>query len=554
MRNFMKKKAITFLIILAAGIGIIGFWNWRSNIYSKDILKLEILGPIEVEALKEAEYLVKYKNNGNLRLEEPRLIFEYPANSIVDGNVLRVERVLSDIYPGEEKTFQFKARLLGKEGETKVSKAWLSYRPKNLKAFYESDTTFTTLIKSVPLTFEFDLASRIEAGKDFTFRINYFSNLDYLLTSLRIQAEYPFGFEFIESNPKSLAKVEWEISVLNKFQGGRIEVKGKLSGEVGEPKIFRAKLGIWQEGEFILLKEIEKGTELTKPSIYLRQEINGNPQYVTFPGDWLHYEIYFKNIGEKELSNLFLINKLEGEAFDFQTIKSENGEFKPGDSSIIFDWRRVLKLQYLAAMEESKVDFWIKLKDDLGNTKNPVLINKVFIGQAKEEFITKISSKLEITQKGYFQDEVFGNSGPVPPRAGEATTYTIFWQIKNYYSNVKDVKVKAILPQGVSLTGKIFPAEEASKFAFDSNSREIVWTVGDLERGVGVFTPTKTLVFQISFLPTDFQKGQKPEIIGQAKILGEDSWTGTITEGSSPAINTTLPDDPTVTDEMGIVR
>jgi hypothetical protein len=550
----MKNKFILFLIFLISAICFFGLWQWQKNVYSKDILKLEIFGPEEAEILEEVEYLVKYKNNGQVRLEEAKLIFEYPQNSISEEGETRVEKNLEAIYPGEEKTISFKARLLGKEKEVKIAQAWLSYRPKNLKAFYESNTSFSTIIKSVPLTFEFDLPSKIEAGKDFSFRINYFSNLDYLLTKLRVQIDYPSGFEFIDSSPKSLEKVEWDIPILNRSQGGKIEIRGRLLGEVGEPKIFRARLGIWQAENFILLKEIEKGAEIIKPSIYLRQEINGNPQYVSFPGDWLHYQIYFKNIGDSDLTNLFLISKLEGEAFDFQTIKSEIGEFKPGDNSIVFDWRRVPQLQLLSPMEEGKVEFWIKLKDDLGNVKNPILVNKVFLGQAKEEFVTKISSKLEIVQKGYFEDEIFGNSGPLPPKVGQTTTYTISWQIKNYYSDVKGVKVKATLPPQVSLTGKIFPEEEVSKFAFDSETREIVWLVGDLERGVGISKPPRTLSFQVGFLPSEAQRGQTPEIISQVKISGEDSWTGGLTEGIFPALNTSLPDDPTMTPEKGIVQ
>ncbi len=555
----MRKKFIIFLILLAAGAGLSGFLNWQRNIYSKEVLKLEILGPVEANLGEEIEYIVKYKNNGDFRLEEPKLIFTPPEKAVIDEKIFGIQILEGDqlgeaIYPGEEKNFSFKVKLLGKEGELKIAKASLSYRPKNLKARYESSTSFTTTIRPVPITFEFDLPTKIESGKVFNFKINYFSNLDYPLTNLRCQIEYPFGFEFSESTPKSLEKVEWEIPVLNKSQGGRIEISGRLSGEVGQAHIFKAKFGILKEGEFILLKEATKGVEIIKPLIYLRQEINGNPQYTALPGDWLHYEIYFKNIGDEDLNNLFMVSQLEGEAFDFQTIKSDLGQANPGDNSVIFDWRKIPKLQYLAPMEEGKADFWIKLKDDLGNVKNPELRNKVFVSQVRQEFVTKISSKIEISQKGYFQDEVFGNSGPLPPKVGETTTYTIIWQVKNYYSDVKNVKIKAILPPGVELTGKIFPEEEVSKFAFDSQSREIVWTVGDLERGVGILNPSKVISFQIGFSPIQSQIGQTPEIISQAKITAEDSWTETILENSSPAINTTLPDDETVTGEMGRVH
>jgi len=549
------RKFIFFIIIFAIIIGIVGFWYWQRNSYSKDILKLEILGPTETELAQEVEYLVKYKNNGTVRLEQAKLIFEYPENSLIeDGKPSWQEIPLEDIYPGEEKTISFKARLLGKEGEAKTAKAELSYQPKNLKARYISDTTFTTVINKVPLTFEFDLPSKVDSGEELIFRLNYFSNANYPLSDLGIQVEYPSGFEFINSSPKSLEKTDWEIGLLNKSDGGRIEITGKISGEIQEDKIFKAKIGTWIDGSFVLLKEAAKGVEIIKPSLYLTQEINDNPQYTASPGDWLHYKIYFKNIGDDALTSLFLVNKLEGDAFDFQTLKSDLGNYNSGDNSIVFDWRRVSELQYLAPTEDSNVDFWIKLKDDLGNIKDPTVINKVFIGQMEEDFVTRISSKLEIVQKGYFQDEVFGNSGPIPPKVGEKTTYTIMWQVKNYYSDVKDVKIKAILPQGVELTGKIFPEESASKFAFDSQSREIVWAIGDLERGAGLLNLGPNISFQIFLTPNASQRGRVAELIGETEIAGEDSWTDSTLGSKAPNINTSLPDDSSITDAMGIVQ
>src|SRR3990167_6595746 len=138
----MQNKIIISIIVLAVLAGGLGFWYYQRNVYSKDVLKLEILGPDEANASEEIEYAVKYKNNGNIRLEEPRLVFEYPEYSIIeDGRAMRQELILDDIYPGQSDTIYFKGRLLGKPGDIKKAKVWLSYRPKNLKARYESETS-----------------------------------------------------------------------------------------------------------------------------------------------------------------------------------------------------------------------------------------------------------------------------------------------------------------------------------------------------------------------------------------------------------------------------
>lgn len=563
----MRNKIIIIFIISAALAGLLGFWNYQRNIYSKEILKLEILGPEEVDLAQEVEYAIKYKNNGNIRLEEPLLIFECPENSLEcllkekeespqEKKSLRKNIPLSTIYPGEEKTFYIKARLLGKENEVKKAQAWLSYQPKNLKARYESETSHTLRIKNVPLTLEFDLPSKVEPGGELRFKLNYFSNTNYPLYNLKIKVEYPADFEFLSSKPAALEKTDWEIGRLNKAEGGRIDITGNLRGEINEQKQFRAELGTWQDGEFVLLKETVWAIQIVTPALYISQQINGNPQYIVSPGDTLHYEIFFKNIGQEPFNNLFLVARLEGKTFDFQTIRAPLGEFQSGDNSIIFDWRKVSELQFLDVGEEGKVEFWVELKKDWPISgpadKNPVIKNKVYLSQARQEFINKVNAKLELLQKGYFSDEVFGNAGPLPPKVGKTTTYTIIWQVKNYYNDVNNVKVQATLAKGVSLTGKIFP--EGANLTFDSNSREIVWKLEKLEAGKDISAVGPSIAFQIAFTPFVDQKGSTPELIGKAKITGEDQWTEQTLKTEAPEINTTLPDDAIVSEEMEIVQ
>ncbi|MDD5750841.1 MAG: hypothetical protein PHU56_04360, partial [Candidatus Pacebacteria bacterium] len=211
----MRKSSI-FLIFLFLAIAIAGAWYWRTNIYSKEALKLEILGPANVQAGEETEYLVKFKNNGKARLEKPELVFEYPANAVPSvissstNQFARVTQTVEDIYPGEERVVSFKARLFGKENDNLEAKAWLTYQPKNLKAKYESKTSFISRIQFVPLTFEFDLPAKAEPGDDLEFSLNYFSNMQGVLENLRVRLFYPDGFRFFTASPKPLGESEWK--------------------------------------------------------------------------------------------------------------------------------------------------------------------------------------------------------------------------------------------------------------------------------------------------------------------------------------------------------
>ena len=546
-----KTGFIFFLVVLVAGIGLVGFWHWQEMAFSKEDVRLEILGPAEVEMAEKIEYTVRIRNEGQISLEDVELIFQYPEHSLPKGgNPIRVIKQLEDIHPGEERSFSFSARLFGRENETKASQAFLLFRPKDLQAIFESSTTFTTLIRDVPIVFEFDLPSRTEAPRLLDFSLNYFSNSAWPLLDLGVKISYPVGFEFLESQPTALEETEWNIGLLNRGEGGRIDIEGRLVGEARETKIFKAQLGQWQEGRFVVLKEIVQGVEIIEPFLHIFQQVNKSPGHIANPGELLHYEIFFKNLGQTILEDLLLIVRLEGELFDHYTLSTENGRVAEGGRTIIWDHTIMPELRTLLPMTQGKVEFWITIEDEpVPQIINPTIRNRVSIAGIEQEFVNKVNAKLKIEQKGFFEDEVFGNFGPIPARVGEATTYTIIWQAKNYYNKVENVKVRSILPEQAELTAKIFPDQDV-KLTFDLMTRELVWSLDFLEPGA----PEQVIAFQVSFTPDDFQRGQTPEIIGQVEISGEDAWTKQTIKVSDYSINTSLPDDPFITEEMGIVQ
>lgn len=533
----MKNKYIYISVGVLVILVILFIWLWQRNTYSKETLKLEIIAPNSVDMGKEIEYLVKFKNNGDVRLEEPSLVFEFPPHSVPsEGEYLRKTITEEDmggaIYPGEEKIFKFKGSLFGQAGETREAKAMLTYRPKNLTAKYVSKTSHLATINNVPLSFEFDLPSYISSGQTAEFSINYFSSIDFPLTDVVIKTNYPSEFNFTESEPRGLANNEWQIALLNKAEGGRIVIRGILNGETGQDKLFKAELGIWVSGTYVVLKEISKRVEIIEPSIYIDQTINGSRDYVAKPGDLLHYEIIFRNIGDNPFQDLFLVTKLRGDLLDFSTLKKENGEYGPGDNSIIWDGREVSSLKFLEPGSEGMVEFWINVREDaVPDLENPQIENEVRLAQTKKKFSFKISSNVELVQKGYVDDEIFGSQGPLPLKVNQESFFTMIWQIKNYYNSLKDVKVSAVLPSEVRLTGEVIP----QKLTFDSATRKISWEIGELPAKAGLEEPFQ-IAFQISLTPGSEDKGKTIDLIKEVKILALDEWSEESIDIEVPAL------------------
>ncbi len=389
MSNIFKKiisnKLILFFVLAALLVAaLMAFLYYRNAVFSKEVLRLEILGPDTAKLGDEVTYTITYKNNGSFTLESPRVTFLLPDNSLTEDGNTRFTQDLQDIYPGQEGSLTFKGVLLGKEGDIKTAQASLSYVPHNLSVRYESDTVLDTKIDTVPITLTYDLPSKLETGTAFSYDINYFSSVDYPLENMSIKLDPINGFNFQSSNPTSLDPNEYKLATLEKGQGGRITINGTLTADSGNTVTFSAHLGMWMDGTFLVIKDASE---------------------------------------------------------DVQVIPS---------------------------------------------MVSPVL---------------KLTSSIS--------------------PSGDGSSYTVQWHVQNDVNDVKNVKVKAVLPPGITLGDAITPEDQADNFAWDSTSRQMVWSVGDLAAGA-----SSDLTLQVT--PTD---GGPVSL--QATVSGEDQLTGMTIQGTT---------------------
>jgi len=523
-------KKIIILPILVIALAALAFFSWQRMSFSKEVLKLEILGPEKTTIGDNVEYIVKFKNNGDIRLESPELTFTYPDDSILENNEAKVKVMTSDqlggdIYPGEERSFKFDARLLGKESDTKLAKVSVSFQPKDLKTRSEVSTTFTTILGTIPLDLSLDIPDTAASGKALTLRVNYSSSVAYPLNDLTCYVVYPDDFDFSYSQPKGIDSTQWDIPILNESGAGQIEISGVLNGQSMEQKVFKARIGVWQDGNFILLKEVVRGVQIVAPSIYITQKVNNDENYVASAGDQLHYEVDFRNVGDQQLKDMALIVRLDGDALDLNSIKTTDGKWTKGDNSIIWDETKIPELQLLDTGQSGKVEFWVNLKPQLTmkslDDKNPVIKNNVILGGVGQDFLTKINSAVSAVQAIYPDNKYFTNSGPYPLETGQKTYLTVEWKASNSFNDLEGVKMVTSLPESVTFENKVYP--DGADITYNPDTSQVVCNIGSLPAGAGTIKDPKICAFQISVQPQ--LADEAIVILDQSQISGVDQWT-----------------------------
>ena len=175
--------------------------------------------------------------------------------------------------------------------------------------------------------------------------------------------------------------------------------------------------------------------------------------------------------------------------------------------------------------------------------------SKIF---SKARVETKVRGNLTVDAKGFFRDAESGilNRGPVPPKAGQATDFTIHWALKGYASDISNIEVSAPLGENVKLIGE--PKSNAGTVpAYDNQRNLVIWNVSRVRANQGVVGDPVEAIFQVEAVPSASQVGKYMVLIGDTHVKGTDDFTGQEVLNNDISVNTALPDDVTVSGQVG---
>jgi len=154
--------------------------------------------------------------------------------------------------------------------------------------------------------------------------------------------------------------------------------------------------------------------------------------------------------------------------------------------------------------------------------------------------VTRIKFASDVTFDALtsFFGEPFQNTGPLPPRVEQETTYTLGLALSNSSNTIEDARITAVLPPYVRWNNRIAPANE--DVSFDPVSRRIEWNIGTLKEHAGFLTPQRVVEMQVTLIPSVSQAGETPVLLFDPVFEGVDSFTNTTITKTAIEPNITL--------------
>ncbi len=545
--------AISFFIIMGGG-----------NSVSPENINIIIGGPIQIGGGQELSLDVGIENRNSVDLQLVDVSIEYPEGTKTSDDKrsdLKRERVnIGDVKSGQFSHKIFKSVLFGEEGSTQEIKVSIDYRVPGSNAIFQKEKSFEIVLNSSPVSIVTKGLKEITSGQEAQFEVTITSNSEKTLKDIVLKAEYPFGYSFKEATPiASVGNDVWKIGSLEPKEVRTIKITGTLQGQNDEERYFKFTLGnassnnseevgtiLALSSQIISIKKSFLGVSLTLNN-------SDTPEYASSDGSSINGVIDWVNNTQEAISNAEVLAIFSGDILDPSSVSVSNGGFyDSSQNTITWDKRGESSLGQIPPGGRGKLQFNFvvrnsnknvaQLKLDVGVKAERVSEDNVEqnINSATSK-IVKLTTGLHLASQVLYFTGPFENSGPIPPKTEEETSYTVVWTVTNTLNNVSNAKVIAKLPSYISWNNIISPSSE--RLSFDSVTGDIVWDIGDVGAEAGFSKPKKEVAFQVTLKPSANQVGQNPNLVGEQILTGKDNYSEAQVTDRRNALDTRLVND-----------
>ena len=553
-KKILVAASVIFLIVVV--FSGIGFYFWLTS-FKKSSVDFDISGPTQIASGEPTTYLISYWNNTNQVLQNAILVVHYPQDAMVSGGKLVQNIDLGNIGVGGGGKQEINLSFVSSDKSIQKLQTILSYKPQNTASIFENVAEKEVAINGSALNVDFKAPEAVLPNTRSNYIIHYKNNTDKVFKNVSIEAVYPQNFNFISSDrTPSKGNNTWSLGDLNPNEEGDINIVGVLRSNDGAD--FALAIGVYESNKFFKFNINRFQVNLAALPLAIEISVSNQENANVDIGDFLQFKISYKNNASIALTDVVLRAKLDGLMYDFASMKT-NGFYSGTDNTITWNAGNFPEFKNLESGATGEVEFQINVKSryiirtfrdknfllQVSATMETLTVPPSLAVKSlsvSNDLYIKVNTKAELETKGYYYDSVIKNSGPLPPKVSQTTTYTIHWRVTNYSNDLDKVIVKSVLPEGVSWLNKKAGAGDAT-LEYNDRTSELTWNIGKIPAATGVLLDSYEVIFQVGLTPSIRNVNSMMPVISESNLTAEDSFTGTSITASAPILRTDMPDD-----------
>jgi len=556
---------ILFVVLFVIGGGLVTYLWYQAR--QAGGLEVSISAPDSVEIGVPFTARVAVSNSGSGIAQETTLALSLPDGFVFMSETASkrvVNKSLGSLGVGTVTNQEFRIMPVSGENSLVQLEASLSYVPTDLGSRFETHTSKDVSIGTSGISLDIAAPQKIFAGETFDVKVEYENKSDTDFFDLQLLLQYPKGFTFISSTlPPDQDTTLWKLGDLRAGSKGSFTVKGSMIGRDNAFFDFTVGINTSLLGKQYGVNQKTASVSISPSPLSLTVVINDAKEYIAEVNDRLTYDISYTNNTDLGLKDAIITVKLVGAMFDMSETDSRDGVFRSSDNTIQWNAARVPGLAIIRPGEGGTVtftaktlsaypiqrisdkNFTLKMFAEIESPTVPVSVaSSRTIGSISTE--TKVGGLLQPTVSALYKDgSGIKNTGPVPPRVGQKTTFTMHWTLRNQATDMDAAVLKTFLGPNVRYTGNYLASNGVAP-TYNERTQEFTWTPGRINATKGVIDAPVDLAFQVEVTPSSDQVNQFPTLLGQTTVAATDLFTGKAFFDKVEAFTTILINDPTI--------
>ncbi len=530
-----QEKSISFgtkLLLVSTVILLIalGFSAWRvmslRNVVSSSNIDMSVDITPYVEGGEETPLVFTLRNRNTATLESAyvTLLYKQGNGSQDEQEKKQEKRELGKVASGELKKQDFKVSLYGSESETRDITIKLEYKVLGSNAVFTKLISTQVILRTPPISVSVEGPEKLSIGQSGTYSFTIKNNSGTTSLASVLKLQLPNSFTIESSNPRPISRsTSWIIAPLPKGESQVITVVGSFDGKQGESGTFQAKVGSQGDSPSEIGIVYDSSTQdvlLRSSPLKLSMEFTSD----TSSGDMIKYGdkirlvITYVNTSLEPLEDVSIQVSLSGEAALYNSIDPTSGYYDSLAKTI--SWNKATLPDLLVLPPNGQGVIQIVVPIVAKGTNSPtlkVVVTGTGSSKASNDIIAMISKTYAVTGSAtlvastQYKTSSFGNTGPIPPRPNEDTTYTANFRV-SAQNAISKTKVSFVLPTYVSWRN----IASDQRVTYEPKTRTVSWNIGHMDQNTFVSAD-----IGLSVRPSQSHVGQSP-VITSGIVLDAD--------------------------------
>ncbi|MBI1833634.1 MAG: hypothetical protein HYR90_02300 [Candidatus Andersenbacteria bacterium] len=543
------------VIAVTAASAAATLWYRRAHRVLPENIVLTIQAPADVMASDTIEVILKYKNDSRVRWDNVELRLDTPAGFRVGAQDERLKQTarnqytasLGTVEPAAEGQLTFSGQLIGEQGSTALVRTQIFFTPENFPSGrFDASQSHSITIASVPLEISVAAPGSAASGERIPVTIRVRNIGDEPIIGGKLKMEPAPGVQLAPEDTEfspdfSISDSSWQLPTLQSLEEVTRIAVWYVDGQAGERRIVTIK-GLANAGEEeFLLRTVDQSIAISASEVAISQTFTGRESdQPLIAGETIEGKIEYQNTGTTALSNAVVSLQFEGNVIDPSKIQIDTGAYDPIARTINWKAASVPELATLAPQEKGELKYKFALlplaslpADESVKNQNLIITASITspdlpVRSGQEErsvtdrLVLPVATSLLLSVDSFYDDGRLGlkSSGPLPPKVGSTTSYTVRFRLGTSLNDVGDVKLRGVLPESVHYTGNVYKTE--GEVTFNDHTNEVLWDIPFIAGLAGRSGPAPELHVQVSVTPGENVRGQEVVLLSAAAAQATD--------------------------------